>query len=407
MPTTVMGWDDHGYEPTDRRPANLHTIYWPRESVTVSKSPRFDSLAEVQRLTKRKLPRAMYNRLNGGADDGVTFAANLAAFGAVSFRPRAASVPAIRTTTTNVLGETVSLPVLLAPVGALRLQHPDGVVAAINAASDFGTICVISPGCGHPISELAPPADGNLWYQVTTAIGGREAAERDIEQAKSLGYKALVVTVDSGLRPKVLPIKLNVRSAIEFAPDLIQHPRWTVGFIKDGMRISVANAALGASQGPPGGRPVAWSDLTWIGEAWPGPVVVKGVLTGDDARRSIDAGAAAIVVSNHGGLTLDGVPATLSALPEVLEANQGRVEVLMDGGVRSGADVVKAVALGARAVLIGRCYVMGLAVDGAAGVKRVLEILQDDIQRTLAFLGCDSVQQLGPDHVWSTTGPVR
>jgi isopentenyl diphosphate isomerase/L-lactate dehydrogenase-like FMN-dependent dehydrogenase len=239
---------------------------------------------------------------------------------------------------------------------------------------------------------------------VTTAIGGREAAENDIEEAKRLGYKALVVTVDSGLRPKVLPIKLNARSAIEFAPDLLLHPRWTVGFIKDGMRISVANAALGASQGPPGGRPVAWNDLTWIKEAWSGPIVVKGVLTGEDARRSIDAGAAAIVVSNHGGLTLDGVPATLTALPEILEAAGGSVEVLLDGGVRSGADVVKAVALGARAVLIGRAYVMGLAVDGTAGVKRVLEILQDDIQRALAFLGCSSVQDLVPEHVRATTG---
>jgi isopentenyl diphosphate isomerase/L-lactate dehydrogenase-like FMN-dependent dehydrogenase len=367
--------------------------------VVVSKKPRFDSIPEVERLARRKLPRAMYSRLNSGTDGGVTFAANLAAFGGVSFRPRAASVSANRTTTCSVLGETVSLPVLLAPVGALRLQHPDGVIGAISAAADFGTICAISPGCGHPISELKPPLDSCLWYQVTTAIGGRETAEQDIEVAKTLGYKALVFTVDSGLRPKVMPIKLNLRSALEFAPDLLQHPRWTAGFIKDGMKISVANAALGASQGPPRARPVEWDDLAWIKEAWPGPVVVKGVLTGDDARRSIDAGASAIIVSNHGGLTLDGVPATLTALPEVLEATDGRVEVLMDGGIRSGADVVKAIALGARAVLIGRIYVMGLAVDGAVGVKRVLEILQDDIQRALAFLGCGSVQELSQDHV--------
>jgi isopentenyl diphosphate isomerase/L-lactate dehydrogenase-like FMN-dependent dehydrogenase len=353
--------------------------------------PRFDSVPEVERLARRRLPRAMYNRLNSGADEGVTAAANLAAFASVTFRPRAASVHPVRTTTTSVLEETISLPVLLAPVGALRLQHRDGVVAAISAATEIGTICAISPGSGHPISELAPPADSRLWYQVTTAIGGREAAERDIGTAKALGFKALVVTVDSGLRPKVLPIKLNLRSAIEFAPDLLQHPRWTVGFIKDGMRISVANAALGASQAGSDARPVQWSDLTWIRDAWPGPVIVKGILTGDDARRSIDGGASAIIVSNHGGLTLDGVPASLSALPEVLDAIQGRVEVLLDG--------VKAVALGARATLIGRAYVMGLAVDGAAGIKRVLEIIQDDIQRALAFLGCSSVLELTPDHV--------
>jgi isopentenyl diphosphate isomerase/L-lactate dehydrogenase-like FMN-dependent dehydrogenase len=369
----------------------------------MAKQARFDSIAEVERLARRKLPRAMYNRLNSGADEGVTLAANLAAFDTVSFRPRAATVRPIRTTTTSVLGEPVTLPVLLAPVGALRLQHPEGVVAAINAATEVGTICAISPGSGHPISELVPPPDSSLWYQVTTAIGGRDAAERDIETAKSLGYKALVLTVDSGLRAKALPIKLNFRTALEFAPDLLQHPRWTVGFVKDGMRISVANTALGASQGPAAGRPVEWSDLTWIKEAWPGPVVVKGVLTADDARRSMDAGVEAIIVSNHGGLTLDGVPATLTALPEVLEACAGQVEVLLDGGIRSGGDVVKAVALGARAVLIGRSYVMGLAVDGKQGVRRVLEILQDDIQRTMAFLGCGSVLELSPDHVRTGT----
>ena len=367
--------------------------------VTVAKKPRFDSIPEVERLARRTLPRAMYDRLNSGADEGVTFAANLAAFEAVTFRPRAASVQPVRTTTTTVLGDVVSLPVLLAPVGALRLQHPQGVIGAIDAAAAVGTVCAISPACGHPISELKPPPDSSLWYQVTTAIGGRESAEADIDVAKSLGYKALVLTVDSGLRPKVLPIKLNLRSALQFAPDLLQHPRWTAGFIKDGMKISVANSALGASQGPPGARPVEWGDLTWIKEVWPGPVVVKGILTGDDARRAIDGGASGIIVSNHGGLTLDGVPATLEALPEVLEGNRGRVEVLMDGGVRSGGDVVKALALGARAVLIGRSYVFGLAVEGATGVQRVLEILQDDIQRALAFLGCSSVQELTPDHV--------
>jgi isopentenyl diphosphate isomerase/L-lactate dehydrogenase-like FMN-dependent dehydrogenase len=365
---------------------------------------RFDSVAAAERLARRRLPGAMFERLNRGVDDSMTFAANRRAFGEVSFRPRAAAVRQPRSTRTTVLGAEISTPVLLAPVGALRLQHPAGVLAAVAAAARFGTACVISPAAGHSLEEIPVPPGSVLWYQITTALGGRELAERQLDQARARGYQAVVVTVDSGLRPKAAPLRLDARTAVDLAPDLIRHPRWTWGFVRDGMRLSVANTALGVggsggSGPPPGARPVGWDDLDWIVERWGGPVVVKGVLTAADAAEAVARGAAAVVVSNHGGLTLDGIGATLPALPEVLGAVAGRAEVLLDGGVRTGMDVAKALALGARAVLVGRAYVMGLAVGGAAGVHRVLEVLDADLDRALGFLGCAGVGELGPGHV--------
>lgn len=359
---------------------------------------RFGSVAEAERMARRRLPGAMFERLNRGADDSVTFTANRRAYGEVSFRPRAAAVREPRSTRTTVLGAELATPILLAPVGALRLQHPAGVLAAVAAAARFGTGCAISPAAGHSLEEIPVPPGSVLWYQITTALGGREAAERQVDLARSRGYHALVVTVDSGLRPKASPLRLDVRTATRLAPDLIRHPRWTWGFVRDGVRLSVANAALG-SGAPPAARPLQWDDIDWIVDRWGGPVVVKGVLTAEDATQAVARGAAAVVVSNHGGLTLDGIGPTLPALPEVLDAVAGRAEVLLDGGIRSGADVAKALALGARAVLIGRAYVMGLAVGGAAGVYRVLEMLDADLNRALGFLGCAGVGDLGLEHV--------
>jgi isopentenyl diphosphate isomerase/L-lactate dehydrogenase-like FMN-dependent dehydrogenase len=359
---------------------------------------RFDSVAEAERLARRRLPGAMFERLNRGTDDSVTFTANRRAYGEVSFRPRAAAVRNPRSTRTTVLGAEVSTPILLAPVGALRLPHPAGVLAAVAAATQFGTVCAISPAAGHCMEEIPVPPESVLWYQVTTALGGRDAAERQLDQARARGYHAVVVTVDSGLRPKAVPLRLDVRTAVDLAPDLIRHPRWTWGFVRDGVRLSVASAALGTAAAP-GARPLKWDDIDWIVERWGGPVVVKGVLTGEDASQAVLRGAAAVVVSNHGGLTLDGIGPTLAALPEVLDAVAGRAEVLLDGGIRSGADVAKALALGAHAVLVGRAYVMGLAVGGAAGVYRVLEVLDADLNRALGFLGCAGVGDLGPGHI--------
>jgi isopentenyl diphosphate isomerase/L-lactate dehydrogenase-like FMN-dependent dehydrogenase len=360
----------------------------------------FETVAELERLARRKLPSAMFERLNGGADEGRTARANVSAFRAVWFRPRGASAAPKRSTSRTVLGCEISGPFLLAPVGALRLQHPDGVLAAVDAATRAGTICAISPGNGHALTDIELGEGAVAWYQVTTALGGRAAAERDIDVLKQRGYHAVVVTIDSVLRARSKPIRANLRSAARFAPDLARHPRWTYAFLRDGMRINVANAAMGAGAAPPEARPVTWDDFAWIKERWGGPLVIKGVMSGDDARRARDVGADAVVVSNHGGLTLDETLPTLRALPDVLDAVGDQTEVLLDGGIRSGADAVKALALGARAVLIGRPYVMGLAVDGARGVLRVLELMRDDADRTLAFLGCTTLDEVNQSHVY-------
>ena len=208
-----------------------------------------------------------------------------------------------------------------------------------------------------------------------------------------------MVTVDSPVKPKGQAVRINARTVIELGPDLIRHPRWTASFVRDGMRINVANAALGAAPTAAPSRPVVWEDFGWIRDQWPGPLVVKGVTNAEDARRAVDAGAAAVVVSNHGGIALDGAPATLRALPSVAEAVAGQAEVLFDGGIRWASDVVKALALGARAALLGRAYMMGLAVGGTAGVRRILEIFRVDTDRTLAFLGCPSVGELDGSYV--------
>lgn len=366
---------------------------------------RFASVAEADDLARRVLPRAMYERLSQGAEDSLTLANNLRAFRELAFRPRGAAVDPARSTGTTVLGTAVAAPILLGPVGALRLQHPAGATAAVAAAARFGTICALSPVSGHPLRDLAARDGSVLWAQVTTALGGRDQAEQHLDEAGRLGYRAAVVTIDSGVAPKATPIRLDVRTAVRFVPDLVRRPRWTYGFVRDGLRVNVANAALGvpvsgtavADTAAP--RPVEWDDVRWVVERWPGPVVVKGVLTAEDARHAVDLGAAAVIVSNHGGLALDGARGTLEALPEVVAAVGDRVEVLLDGGVRTGNDVAKAVALGARAVLLGRAYVMGLAVGGTAGVERVLDVLRHDLWRTLGFLGCSSVADLDPEHV--------
>jgi L-lactate dehydrogenase (cytochrome) len=247
-------------------------------------------------------------------------------------------------------------------------------------------------------------------------MGGRGAAEAVIERARVAGFSALVVTIDtpvSGIRERDYRngmkelISGSVLEKLPYVPELLSHPAWLIGYLRDGglpglpnviipgqgqMALVDINAALASAA-------VTWKDLRWIREHWRGPMVVKGVLTGEDARHAIDEGAAAVVVSNHGGRQLDGVPASLRALPEVVKAVNGQVEILMDGGIRRGTDVVKAICLGARAVLCGRAYAYGLAAAGEAGVVRAIEILRTDVERTLRLLGCSSVAALDRSYV--------
>jgi L-lactate dehydrogenase (cytochrome) len=357
---------------------------------------RFESIPEATEMARRALPKPMFERIANGSERGITARDNLTAFEDVTFLPRVAAAAPTRDQATTVLGTAIATPILLAPVGALRLLHPDGVLAAATAASGAGTILACSPAAGHTLDELADAKTGPTWWQLSIS-GGRDHAERTIGAARRRGYQALVITVDSPVKPKGQAVRLDVRTALQFGPDLARRPRWTTSFIRDGMRLNAANALLGGDDKHT--PSIQWSDLAWVADQWRGPIVVKGITNGDDARRAVDAGAHAVVVSNHGGIALDGAPATLRALPDVVKAIGDTAEVLLDGGIRWGSDVVKAVALGARAVLIGRAYVMGLAVGGAAGARRVLEILSLDVDRTLAFLGCPDVQSLNPSYL--------
>jgi L-lactate dehydrogenase (cytochrome) len=378
-------------------------------------SPHIVSIEDFRPWARRRLPKAVFDYLDGGAEGEVTLRENCRAFQDVTFRPRHAVAVPYCDLQTRVLGFDLSFPVLLAPVGYSRLMHPGGEVAAARAAGAAGTVYILSTISGHRLEDVKAASSGYVFYQLYL-LGGREAAEAAIERVRVAGYAALVVTIDtavSGMRERDFRngmkelISGGVLEKLPFLPQVLSRPRWLLSFLLDGGLPPLPNVVIPA-QGPMplvdvtaalARSTVTWDDLRWIRDLWRGPVVIKGVLTGEDARRASDAGAAAVVVSNHGGRQLDGVPAALRALPEVVAAVNGQVEVLMDGGIRRGTDVVKALCLGARAVLCGRAYAYGLAAAGEAGVARALEILRVDVERTLKLLGCPSVAALDRSYV--------
>jgi len=378
-------------------------------------SPHVVCIEDFRPLARRRIPKAVFDYLDGGAEGEVTLRENCRAFQDVTFRPRHAVALASCTMGTRVLGFDLALPFLLAPVGYSRLMHPGGEVAAARAAGAAGTAYILSTISGHKLEDVKAGSTGPVFYQLYL-MGGRGAAEAAIERARVAGFSALVVTIDtavSGIRERDYRngmkelISGTVFEKIPYIPELLKHPGWLLDYVSDGglpglpnviipgkgpMPLVDINAALAAAA-------VMWTDLRWIREHWKGPIVVKGVLTADDARRAVDEGAAAISVSNHGGRQLDGLPASVRALPEVVKAVNGQIEVLMDGGVRRGTDIVKAICLGARAVLCGRAYAYGLAAAGEAGVTRAIEILRTDLERTLRLLGCPSVAALDRSYV--------
>jgi isopentenyl diphosphate isomerase/L-lactate dehydrogenase-like FMN-dependent dehydrogenase len=378
-------------------------------------SPRVVSVEDLRPLARRRLPKAVFDYLDGGAEGEVTLRENCRVFDDVTFRPRHAVAVPDCDLRTRVLGFDISFPALLAPVGYSRLMHPDGEPGAARAAGAAGTAYILSTLSGHRLEDVRAASSGPVCFQLYL-MGGREAAEAVIERARVAGCAALVVTIDTavaGMRERDFRNGMkelmgsSVVAKIPFLPQVLTRPSWLAGFLLDGGLSKLPNVVL-PGQGPMelvdvsaalAAAAVTWNDLRWIRNLWPGPVVVKGVLTGEDAQRAIDEGAAAIVVSNHGGRQLDGVPASLRALPEVVAAVNGRVEVLMDGGIRRGADIVKAICLGARAVLCGRAYAYGLSAAGEAGVARALEILRTDVERTLRLLGCPCIAALDRSYV--------
>ncbi len=378
-------------------------------------APRVISIEDLRPLAQRRLPKAVFDYLDGGADGEVTLRENCRAFEDVTFRPRQAVAIPDCDLRTRVLGMDLSLPFLLAPVGYSRLMHPDGEVGAARAAGAAGTAYILSTISGHKLEDVKAGTTGPALYQLYL-MGGRGAAEAAMQRARQAGFAALVVTVDTpvpGMRERDYRngmkqmISGGVLQKLPFIPQLMKHPGWLVSFLRDGGLPALPNVVV-PGEGPMplvdinaalSRTAVTWADLRWIQDCWQGPMVVKGVLTGDDARRAVDAGAAAVSVSNHGGRQLDCVQASVRALPEVVAAVNGQAEVWMDGGVRRGSDIVKALCLGARAVLCGRAYAYGLAAAGEAGVERAIEILRADLERTLKLLGCPSIAALDGSYI--------
>jgi isopentenyl diphosphate isomerase/L-lactate dehydrogenase-like FMN-dependent dehydrogenase len=378
-------------------------------------SPRVVCVEDFRPLARERLPKSVFDYLDGGAEGEVTLRENCRVFDDVTFRPRHAVAVSGCDLRTRVLGFDLALPFLLAPVGYSRLMNPGGEVAAARAAGQAGTAYILSTISGHKLEDVKAGSSGPVFYQLYL-MGGRGAAEAAIERARVAGFSALVVTIDtpvSGIRERDYRnglkelISGGPLAKIPFLPQVLSRPGWLMDYLMDGglpglpnvvvpgkgqMPLVDINAALAESV-------VTWADLQWIRDIWRGPIVMKGVLTGDDARHAMDAGAEAISVSNHGGRQLDGVPASLRALPEVVDAVKGRIEVWMDGGVRRGTDIAKALCMGARAVLCGRAYAYGLAAAGEAGVERAIEILRVDLERTLRLLGCASVGELDGSYV--------
>lgn len=372
------------------------------------------SIADLRALARRRLPRMVFDYIDGGAGDELTLRENARAYAEVKLRPRSAVVVPSVDLRTTVLGREWALPFGLAPVGSSRMFWPRGEALAAAAAGEAGTSYTLSTLSGTRLEEVKAATSGPAWYQLYLA-GGRDVALSAVERAAAAGFSALVVTVDTpvaGNRERDVrngTSQLLSRNPLTMLPhvgQILVRPAWLLDFWRDGGLMSFPNVVL--PDGPMGygdisqqlgASAVAWEDLRWIGEAWSGPIVVKGVHTADDARRAADLGAQAVVVSNHGGRQLDGVEATLRVLPEVLAAVGERVEVLLDGGIRRGADVVKALALGARAVLVGRAYAYGLAAGGQAGVARAIGILKDELTLTMKLLGCASTSDLTPDYL--------
>ncbi|RYE43541.1 MAG: alpha-hydroxy-acid oxidizing protein [Hyphomicrobiales bacterium] len=377
---------------------------------------KIQSVADARYFMKRTLPTFLDRMYENGTGLGATLKNNVRAFEDVSFLPQAAVSHKKRGLSTTLLGHQISMPVVLAPVGALRTGRPgEGELAVARAAGAAGTIQSVSTFTGYPIEDVVAAASGPVFFQLFF-LGGRANTESMIDRAQRAGCAALVVTVDiaAPALPRERPYKERVHSptGVSFAdgvrsvPQMLPRLPWLRRFVADGRPTQVP-MALGAD-----GEPLqlvqavahqldeipTWDDIAWIREQWNGPIILKGILTAKDALRARDVGVQGIVVSNHGGNHLDGGIASLQALPRIAAAVPD-LEIVIDGGVRRGSDVVKALALGANAVQIGRGYVYPLMAAGEAGVKRVLDLFMREIDDTLASLGCASVQQLNPSYV--------
>jgi L-lactate dehydrogenase (cytochrome) len=372
---------------------------------------------DARRFAKRTLPRAVFDYVDGGSEDEVTMRRNTEGFHDLRFRPRMGVWAAEPQLSTTLFGQSLSFPVLTAPCGGLRLIHPQADIGVAGASASAGTIHIASSASSFSLEEIAESSPDRHWFQLYRFMG-RAGMENLVNRANAAGYKAIVATIDTQVGSKrernwrngfSYSMRVNAANALKLGPQLAPRPFWLARYVRDGMPFQLANTAGMTRDGAPMSLPEmghkesnspTWEDVAWVRQNFDGPVLVKGVLTAEDARRALDLGCDGVVVSNHGGRQLDAAPATIDVLPEVVAAVGDQLEVLVDGGVRRGSDVLKALALGAKAVLIGRPYVWGLALAGEDGVAHVLELLRAEMTRSLQLMGCSSVHDL--DHTWLT-----
>ena len=381
----------------------------------------FESVAVAQRRAKRRLPKSVYSALIAGSEAGITLADNVAAFGELGFAPQVGGAPAHRDMTTTVMGQEISLPVLISPTG-VQSVHPEGEVAVARAAAARSTAMGLSSFASKPMEEVIA-ANPQTFFQLYWA-GGREQIAGRIERARAAGARGLIVTLDWTFSHSRdwgspwIPDHVDLKAMLRLAPEALARPQWSLEWIRAGgpPDLTVPNVSpLGAPAPTFFGAygewmmtaPPSWDDLRWLREQWDGPFMLKGLIRVDDARRAVDAGYTAISVSNHGGNNLDTTPASIRALPAIAEAVGDQIEILLDGGIRRGSDVVKALALGAKAVMIGRAYLWGLGAAGQAGVENVLDVLRAGIESALLGLGRASTSELTPDDLIIPPGFTR
>jgi L-lactate dehydrogenase (cytochrome)/glycolate oxidase len=381
----------------------------------------FETVAEAQRQARKRLPQSVYGALLAGSEKGVTVRDNIDAFSELGFAPHVAGLSAQRDLATTVMGQPVSLPVIISPTG-VQAVHPDGEVAVARAAANRGTVMGLSSFASKPVEEVVA-ANPNTFFQ-TYWVGTRDDMLAHVQRGLAARAVGLILTLDwtwsSGRDwgSPVIPERVDLRTAIQFAPQVLRRPRWLLGYAKTGKvpDLTVPNMTGRGEPSPTffgaygqwAASPLpTWDDVRWLREQWGGPFMVKGITRVDDARRAADTGATAISVSNHGGNDLDGTPATIRVLPGIAAAVGDQVEIVLDGGIRRGGDVVKAVALGARAVMIGRAYLWGLAANGQTGVENVLDILRGGIDSALLGLGHSTVHDLTPDDLVIPPGFTR
>jgi len=381
----------------------------------------FETIAEAERRAEKRLPRSVALAVRAGSERGLTLADNVAAFGELGFAPHMAGLSAKREQATVVMGQEISMPVLISPTGVQAI-HPDGELAVARAAAARGTAMGLSSFASKPIEEIVA-ANPQTFLQVYWS-GTREKMVQRLHRAKAAGAVGLIVTLDWSFvhardwGSPFIPERIDRKAVLHYAPEVLRRPRWLAQWAKTKTLpdLSVPNWAGPGEPAPTffGAYgewmmtpPPTWDDVAWLCSQWEGPLVVKGITHPDDARAAVQAGAAAISVSNHGGNNLDGTPAAIRALPGVAEAVGGEIEILFDGGIRRGSDVVKAVALGARAVMLGRAALWGLAANGQAGVANVLEIMRAGITETLNAIDVASVRDLTPHDLVVPPGFAR